>query len=118
MALVCSVHGILLWCTLSSKSIRERNEGFADSESAKLRNLPNAKSCFSKSLKTLSAIFGPMPGNNLSTRKADILCLGLSAHRKMQSISFTCEASRNLRPPCLTKGILRRVSSSSNRSLW
>ena len=43
---------------------------------------------------------------------------GLSAQRSSASRSLTCAASRNLSPPYFTNGMLRRISSSSSRSLW
>ena len=42
---------------------------------------------------------------------------GFSAKRNSESASFTCAASRNLSPPNLTNGMLRRVSSSSSAAL-
>lgn len=38
--------------------------------------------------------------------------------RRKASTSLICAASRNLRPPNLTKGILRRASSISSGPLW
>ena len=61
---------------------------------------------------------GPMPSGSWSTRNHDTSSRGLSAIRSTASASFTCADSRNFNPPYLTNGMLRRVSSTSSRSLW
>src|SRR5262245_8145035 len=43
---------------------------------------------------------------------------GFSHHRRMLSTSLTWAASRNLRPPYFTNGMLRRVNSISSWALW
>ena len=50
-------------------------------------------------------------------RKPAMRSRGFSAQRSSASTSLTWAASRNLSPPYFTKGILRRVSSSSRRAL-
>src|ERR1700746_1631723 len=59
-----------------------------------------------------------MPGSNCSTRRPATASRGFSAQRRIASTSLTWAASRNLRPPYLTKGILRLPSSISRRALW
>jgi len=53
-----------------------------------------------------------------ATRQPARRLRGLAAHCSSASTSFTCAASRNLRPPYLTKGMPRRVISSSSAMLW
>ena len=64
------------------------------------------------------AVTGPMPGISCATRKPAMRPRGFWAKRSTASRSLTCAASRNLRPPNLTKGMLRRASSSSSAALW
>jgi hypothetical protein len=63
------------------------------------------------------AVLGPMPGSNWMARKPETRSRGFCAQRRMASTSLTWRASRNLRPPNLTNGMLRRVSSISSRTL-
>ena len=60
------------------------------------------------------AAAGPMPGINCATRKPARRLSGFCTQRSTDSRSFTCAASRNFRPPNLTNGMFRRVSSSSS----
>ena len=66
----------------------------------------------------VSAIFGPTPGSSRATRKPATRSRGFSAKRMSATASLTCAASRNFKPPYLTNGTLRRVSSSSSAALW
>ena len=66
---------------------------------------------------TRCAVAGPTPGSSCSTRKPATRSRGFSAKRSSASTSLTCAASRNLRPPNLTNGMLRRVSSISSGPL-
>ena len=68
--------------------------------------------------RTLAAVAGPRPGSSCMTRKPVTRSAGFSAQRNTASMSLTCAASMNLRPPNLTKGMLRRVSSISSMALW
>ncbi len=52
------------------------------------------------------AFAGPMPGSSCSTRNAAMVLRGLSAQRSTASMSLTCAASRNFRPPYFTNGML------------
>ena len=60
---------------------------------------------------------GPTPSSSCRTRKALIESRGYSARGKIESTSLTWAASRNFKPPYLTKGMLRRASSTSSASL-
>ena len=64
------------------------------------------------------ACAGPMPGTSCATRKPASRLRGFCAQRSTASTSLTCAASRNLSPPNLTNGMLRRASSSSSAALW
>ena len=64
------------------------------------------------------ALAGPRPGTSRTTRKPASRLRGLCAQRSSASRSFTWLASRKRRPPNFTKGMLRRVSSSSSAALW
>ena len=66
----------------------------------------------------VSATFGPTPGMSRATRKPATRSRGFSAKRMSATASLTCAASRNFKPPYLTNGTLRRVSSSSSAALW
>jgi hypothetical protein len=66
----------------------------------------------------LAAVLGPIPGSNCKIRNPATRSRGLSHHRSTLTTSFTCAASRNLRPPYFTNGILRRASSISSWALW
>src|SRR6185436_4399396 len=72
----------------------------------------------SKRVNTRAAPAGPTPGRSCSARNAAMRFFGLSAQRSTASRSLTCAASRNLRPPYFTYGMLRLTSSSSSRSEW
>ena len=61
---------------------------------------------------------GRCPRSSCSTRKPVTRSAGFSAQRSTASMSLTCAASMNLRPPNLTNGMLRRVSSISSMALW
>ena len=63
-------------------------------------------------------VAGPTPGRSCSTRKPATRSRGFSTKRSAPSASLTCAASRNFRPPNLTNGMLRRVSSSSSAAEW
>ena len=65
-----------------------------------------------------SAWPGPTPGRSCNTRKPATRSRGFSTKRSALSASLTCAASRNFRPPNLTNGMLRRVSSSSSAAEW
>ena len=67
--------------------------------------------------RTRCAEAGPTPGMSCMTRKPATRSRGFSTKRSSASRSLTCAASRNFRPPNLTKGILRRVSSISSGPL-
>ena len=67
---------------------------------------------------TRCADAGPTPGSSCMTRKPATRSRGFSAKRSSASTSLTWAASRNLSPPNLTKGMLRRVSSTSSGPLW
>ena len=58
------------------------------------------------------------PESAAATRKPAMRPRGFCAKRSTASTSLTCAASRNLRPPNLTNGMLRRASSSSSAALW
>ena len=60
---------------------------------------------------------GRCPAASCSTRKPATRSRGFSAKRSTASTSLTWAASRNLSPPNLTKGMLRRVSSISSGPL-
>ena len=64
-----------------------------------------------------AAVAGPTPGMSWITRKPATRSRGFSAQRRNASTSLTWAASRNLSPPNLTNGILRRVSSTSRAPL-
>jgi hypothetical protein len=64
------------------------------------------------------AAAGPTPGSSFSTRKPATRSRGFWAKRRIEIRSLTCAASRNFRPPNLTKGMFRRVSSISSWPLW
>jgi hypothetical protein len=53
-------------------------------------------------------------GTSCMARKPATRSRGFCAQRSTASTSLTCAASRNLRPPNLTNGMLRRVSSISS----
>jgi hypothetical protein len=59
----------------------------------------------------------PDAGKSWITRKPATRSRGFSAQRRNASTSFTCAASRNLRPPNFTNGMLRRASSISSKAL-
>ena len=59
----------------------------------------------------------PDPVNICITRNPATRSRGFSTKRSRASMSLMCAASRNLRPPNFTKGILRRVSSISSGPL-
>ena len=61
---------------------------------------------------------GPMPSISCRMRKALVESRLFSARRRKDSRSFTCAASRNFRPPYFTKGMFRRISSTSRASEW
>ena len=61
---------------------------------------------------------GPIPSGSWRTRNQLTSSHGFSRMRSSASASFTCAASMNFRPPYFTNGMLRRVSSTSSRSLW
>ena len=60
---------------------------------------------------------GPTPGSSCMRRKPATRSRGFCAKRSSASMSLTWALSRNLRPPNLTKGMLRRVSSTSSGPL-
>src|SRR5579883_609288 len=64
-----------------------------------------------------SALAGPIPGKVKATRKPAMRSRGFCAKRSIASASLTWAASRNFKPPYLTNGMLRRVSSSSKAAL-
>ncbi len=57
------------------------------------------------------------PGSSCITRKPATRSRGFCAKRSTASTSLTWALSRNFRPPNLTKGMLRRVSSTSSGPL-
>src|SRR5215831_2328259 len=57
---------------------------------------------------------GPMPGISCITRNPAMPSRGFSTKRSNARMSLICAVSRNFRPPHLTKGIFRRVSSTSS----
>src|SRR5262249_51993207 len=59
---------------------------------------------------------GPTPSSSCSTRNQLTSSAGLSTSRSTARRSLTCAASRKRRPPYLTNGMPRRVSSSSSSS--
>ena len=61
---------------------------------------------------------GPTPGIRCISRKPATRSRGFSTNRSSASMSLMCAASRNFRPPNLTNGMLRRVSSTSSGPLW
>src|SRR5262249_20230603 len=61
---------------------------------------------------------GPDARQQLAARKPATRSRGFSHHRRILSTSLTCAASRNLRPPYFTNGMLRRVNSISSWALW
>src|SRR5579863_3556415 len=58
-----------------------------------------------------------MPGSNWSVRNPATRSFGFSHQRKMLTTSLMCAASKNFRPPYLTNGMLRRLSSISSWAL-
>ena len=56
---------------------------------------------------------GPTPGMSCITRNPAMPSRGFSTNRSNARMSLICAVSRNLRPPYLTKGIFRRVSSTN-----
>ena len=58
------------------------------------------------------------PAAAAARRKPATRSRGFSTKRSSASMSLTCAASRNFRPPNLTNGMLRRVSSTSSGPLW
>ena len=56
----------------------------------------------------------PDARHQLQHAKARHAAARIFHQRSSESTSLTCPASRNLRPPNLTKGMLRRVSSISS----
>jgi len=63
------------------------------------------------------ALAGPMPSRSCRTRNQLTSSRGFSSSRRMGQDIFDVRDSRNLSPPNLTNGMLRRVSSSSSKSL-
>ena len=63
---------------------------------------------------TRCAVVGPTPGISCRRRKPATRSRGFSAKRSSASTSLTCAASRNLRPPNFTNGMLRWASSTSS----
>ena len=61
---------------------------------------------------------GRCPATAAATRKPATRSRGFSTKRSSASMSLTCAASRNFRPPNFTNGMLRRVSSISSGPLW
>ena len=96
----------------------------ADHDAAAARGGSNARSACTGSaagdIASISrrALAGPKPGSSCATRNPASRPRGFSAQRSTLSTSFTCVLSRNFRPPNLTNGMLRRVSSSSSGAAW
>ena len=74
-----------------------------------------AHSCCASSSTAARAVASPTPGRSRSSRYQLTSSRGFSSTRRKASMSLTCAASRNLRPPHFSYG-MRRLASSISRS--